>query len=607
MVRPLRPAFTLLLRAMLLIAASLPVMACGDAPAGVEGWWIGTAKGQRSFDVVLVLERNDGGLKGQAAIPALGSLGNDIVDLRAEGDRVTGTLPVMAGTVSIDVSLAGDALEGRLLATPPGAAAPLEMPLRLERTADARKVAGARRYSGQIDAGVRQIMVGLWLAKDEAGRRCAALDIPEQGLEGLPSYVSRAEDGTMTVRMPVPGDATFVLKEAGDDLRGTFSQGALKCDIAFAPLDPAAPLPAPKAKARPQDPKGPFPYTSRTFQIMMPAGHLIEGTFIAPEGASKERPVPAVLLVTGSGPQDRDESIAGHRPFAVLADSLARRGIAVLRCDDRGVGKSTGDHASAVTDDFASDAKFALMTLAGADEVDRTRVGFVGHSEGALAAALAVGMLDEDPKADAKAAFCVMLAGPGVPGDAVLREQNAALMRAAGKSDADTAAERAAHAALLDAVAQGAPAEVTRARARELVLEQLRLGGMEADRLPPDAIDQQADAAVAQLSAPWMKRFLALDPAVALRKVTCPVLALNGSLDAQVTPQQNLPAIEKALAEARVPATVRVMPGLNHLFQPAKTGGLDEYASIDTTIDPAVLQAVADWVLAQPPRPPASR
>lgn len=600
--RPNHLPFAFLVRAMLCVAASLPFVACGEAPAGIEGWWIGAAKGQRAVDVVLVIERADGALKGQAAVPAFGSLGNDITDLRAEGDRVTGTLSVMAGALSLDVRLSGDALEGRLLATPPGAAAPMELPIRFERTADARKAEDARRFAGQIDAGLRQIMVGLWLAKDAGGHWCAAVDIPEQGLQGLPSYVTRAEDGTITVRMPVPGDATFVLKEAGKDLRGTFSQGALKCDIAFVPLDPGAPLPAAKDKARPQDPKEPFPYSSRTFQIMMPAGHVIEGTFIAPQGASKEHPVPAVLLVSGSGPQDRDESIAGHRPFAVLADALARRGIAVLRCDDRGVGKSTGDYATATTDDFAADAKFALLTLASAEEVDRTRVGLLGHSEGALAAALAVGMLDEDPKAHTKAAFTVLLAGPGVPGDAVLREQNARLLRAAGKSDAETAAERAAHSALLDAVAQAAPPEVAKAKARELVIEQVKLGGMDPARMPPGAIDQQADAALAQLASPWMKRFLVLDPAVPLRKVTCPVLALNGSLDAQVTPEQNLPAIEKALGEARVPVTARVMPGLNHLFQPARTGGLDEYASIDTTVDPAVLKAVADWVLAQPPR-----
>lgn len=597
-----RSTLACLIRAMLCVAAFLPFAACGDAPAGVEGWWIGAAKGQRAFDVVLVLERVDGALKGQAAIPALGSLGNDIADLRVEGDRVTGTLSVMAGAMSLDVRLAADALEGRLLATPPGAAAPMEMPIRLDRTADARKAEGARRYSGQIDAGLRQIMVGLWLARDAGGRWCSAVDIPDQGLEGLPSYVTRAEDGTFTVRMPVPGEATFVLKEADKDLRGTFSQGTLKCDIAFAPLDPAAPLPAAKPKARAQDPKEPVPYTSRTFQILMPAGHTIEGTFIAPRGASRERPVPAVLLVSGSGPQDRDESIAGHRPFAVLADALARRGIAVLRCDDRGVGKSSGDHAQATTDDFASDAKFSFLTLANAEEVDRARVGFIGHSEGALAAAMAVGLLDEDPQAHAKAAFAVFLAGPGVPGDAVLREQNARLLRAAGKPDADTVTERAAQAALLDAVAQGAPTEVLRAKARELVIEQMKLGGADVSKVPPASIDQPADAAVAQLASPWMKRFLVLDPSAALRRMTCPVLALNGSLDAQVSPEQNLPPIEKALGEAKVPVTVRVMPGLNHLFQPAKTGGLDEYATIETTIDPAVLQAVADWVLAQPPR-----
>ena len=317
--------------------------------------------------------------------------------------------------------------------------------------------------------------------------------------------------------------------------------------------------------------------------------------------------MPGVVLVTGSGPQDRDESLMGHRPFAVLADALARRGIAVLRCDDRGVGNSTGDFAASTVDDFASDAAFALMTLGAKPEVDPTRVGILGHSEGAAAAALAVGLVDVDPQATLNASFLVMLAGTGVDGDAVLREQNTRMMRVAGKSDEEIAPSRAAQAAFLDGVRRKADDAELRTLARALVTSQVRLNGGDPDAIPPAALDAQVESAVSQSKAAWMRRFLELDPAVALRKVTCPVLALNGALDVQVTPEQNIPPIEAALKQAGVPATVKVLPGLNHLFQPAPTGAFAEYAQIEVTMDPTVPATVADWILAQPPRPPASR
>ncbi len=297
----------------------------------------------------------------------------------------------------------------------------------------------------------------------------------------------------------------------------------------------------------------------------------------------------------------------GHRPFEVIADALARRGIAVLRCDDRGIGGSDGSYAEADTDGFASDAHFGFLTLASAVEVDPARVGIIGHSEGGTIAPMVVASIDADASATAKVAFIAMLAGTGVDGDRVLREQNARLLLASGKTEAQIAAERAAHAAFLDAVKQGADPVVLRAKAREMIIEQLKLRGVDTAALPAGALDSQADSAVAQMAMPWMKRFLALDPAEYLAKVTCPVLALNGSLDAQVTVEQNVPAIEAALKKSGSPYTVKVLPGLNHLFQPAKTGGVEEYAAIETTVDPSVLAILADWCNAQRPRAPASR
>ena len=598
-------AARLFVLALSMLAAAMRADA-GDGDALV-GQWMGVAKGPRPVDVILIVERKDGKLSALGALPGFGSLGEAIGDAKFEGGRLSGTVPAMVGRMFIDVSLAGEALEGKLLATPPGTPDTIDMPVRLERIVDPRTVAGARTWAGQLDAGVQQVVMGLTLAELGGGRWSGTVDIPLQKIARLPLYVSRAADGTFTARIPVQGDATLVLAEADGNLRGTFSQGGFKGDIAFAPHEAGKPLPEPGRKARPQDPKPPFPYTSRIIRYQVPAGHTIEGTLLVPEGASKDRRVPGVLLVTGSGQQDRDESLMGHRPFEVIADSLARRGIAVLRCDDRGIGGSDGSYAEADTDGFASDAHFGFLTLASAVEVDPARVGIIGHSEGGTIAPMVVASIDADASATAKVAFIAMLAGTGVDGDRVLREQNARLLLASGKTEAQIAAERAAHAAFLDAVKQGADPVVLRAKAREMIIEQLKLRGVDTAALPAGALDSQADSAVAQMAMPWMKRFLALDPAEYLAKVTCPVLALNGSLDAQVTVEQNVPAIEAALKKSGSPYTVKVLPGLNHLFQPAKTGGVEEYAAIETTVDPSVLAILADWCNAQRPRAPASR
>lgn len=592
------------------MCAALWCVAAGPARAegsAFEGVWIGATTGERVVDLVLVVETKDGKLIGQAALPSFGTLGDPVPDLAEKDGRLTGTISAMVGTMKFNVSRAGEAADGMLSALPPGSPTPIEMPLHLERTIEARSSKEARAWKGQLEAGAQSIVMGIVIAPNGADRWAGAIDIPSQRIRNLPMRVARAADGTYTINMPIQGNATFVLREADGKLSGEYSQGKFKAPIEFAPHDDSKPLPAAKPRPRPQDPQPPFPYDIRIQQIGHPSGHKLEGTLLVPKTATKEKPVPAVLLVTGSGQQDRDESIMGHRPFAVLADALARRGIAVLRCDDRGIGGSDGDFASATTDDFVSDAMYEFVTLAGVDQVDRCRVGIVGHSEGGLVAPMAAVKLSADKEAPSSPAFLVLMAGTGVNGDAILREQNTKLLRASGLTEEQIAPVRAAHAAFLDSVKQGADPVVLKARARELVLSQAKLGGMDMTKVPETAIDQQADGAVQQVNSPWMKRFLTLDPAEALRQVSCPVMVLNGTLDAQVSAEQNVPAIEAALKEAaakdpRAQATVKVMPGLNHLFQPAKTGSLDEYTTIDTTMSPEVLDAIAAWVLAQPSR-----
>jgi pimeloyl-ACP methyl ester carboxylesterase len=285
------------------------------------------------------------------------------------------------------------------------------------------------------------------------------------------------------------------------------------------------------------------------------------------------------MLITGSGAQDRNESIVDHQPFLVLADHLTRKGIAVLRADDRGVGKSGGNFATATTVDFASDVEAGLAFLRSRREVDQQRLGLIGHSEGGMIAPMVAAR-------NSAVHFIVLMAGPGVPGDEIIVEQARLISLASGM--APEIAQRGAEQqrSVLEIIKREKDASALEAALRERLTA---LG------LPPAQIDLQLKA----LTAPWYRYFVSYDPAPSLAALTCPVLAINGEKDLQVPPAQNLPAIRRALA-SNPSAQVEEIPGVNHLFQPAKTGLPAEYASTEETIAPAVLDRISNWILGQP-------
>jgi hypothetical protein len=281
-----------------------------------------------------------------------------------------------------------------------------------------------------------------------------------------------------------------------------------------------------------------------------------------------------VVLVTGSGPQNRDEELMGHKPFLVLADYLTRRGIAVLRYDDRGVGRSTGRFATATTADFASDAWAAWQTLSARPDINAKRIGLLGHSEGGLIAPMLAA-------AHPEIAFVVMLAGPGVTGEQIMLKQAEAIGKASGAPEAAVAAntdlQKQVFAILREETSMDRIAE--------------RIGAI------PTGSKEASAALVKQSVSPWMRYFALYDPAPALAKVRCPVLAITGELDLQVLPAQNLPAIRAALKQGgNTDHTVLELPGLNHLLQPAKTGLPAEYAQIETTMAPAALDMITAWI-----------
>jgi uncharacterized protein len=301
---------------------------------------------------------------------------------------------------------------------------------------------------------------------------------------------------------------------------------------------------------------------------------VLAGTFTKPAARG---PFPAVLLISGAGPHDRDETMSGHKPFFVLADFLTRRGIAVLRVDDRGTAQSTGDFDAATTRDFASDAEAGVRYLLSRDDVEAKHIGLIGHGEGAIAAAMVAARMPQ-------VSFVVLLAGTGVPGEDVLLAQTEEAEAAAGMTDEQIEADLAIGRLLYRMVIAGkSEAELRR------VLFRL------ASTYQPFIEHWQRQ--LPHLETPWLKFFLTYDPASALENITCPVLALDGEKDMEVVAEQNIPEIRAALKRAHNrDVTARILPGLNYLFQTAKTGFGAEYETIPETISPNVLRMIGDWI-----------
>lgn len=401
------------------------------------------------------------------------------------------------------------------------------------------------------------------------------IDIPAQGVRGLPLEKITINDLRIVFSISgVPGTPTFDGELNADTIAGSFSQAQFQFPFKLArqtgPDEPTR---------RPQDPRPPFPYSSE--EVRIPAGDVtLAGTLTIPPG---DGPFTGVILLTGSGPQNRDQEIMDHRPFAVWADALTRAGFAVLRCDDRGIGGSTGDFASATLREFADDAEACWRWLSARDHVKR--VGLMGHSEGAIVAAHVAARNE-------RVAFVVMIAGPGLTGRGTLLAQNRALMLAAGLNDEQAEAVVLAAGNLFDALEQDLPQEELLARVKTLILTQ-----SSTNPLPDEALHEMARASLRQIQTPWFRTFLTHDPAADLRRLSVPVLALFGSLDLQVVPAVEMPPMEAALRTApTTDVTARVFEGLNHLMQPARRGTIDEYSAIDTTVSPEVLRTVSDWL-----------
>ncbi len=423
----------------------------------------------------------------------------------------------------------------------------------------------------------------------ELGKDSGTISIPLQGAKDLPLSGVSVTDKELKFGIASAGAAwEMKVSDDGKSATGVLKQGG---EFKTTMKRLAAGESAAKELKRPQEPKAPFPYEALEVSFEnKPAGATFAGTLTLPKGSG---PFPCVVMVTGSGPQDRDEALLGHRPFLVIADHLTRHGIAVLRYDDRGVAKSTGKFATATSDDFADDALAAVEFLKTRKEVDAKKIGIVGHSEGGLIAPICAAKSKE-------VAFIVLLAGTGISGAELLPIQSKLISIATGTPAADAERQAKTSSGIFALMIAGKTDAELKAAIRAAVLEELRLEPETKD-LPEAELNKKADQMVAEQAAeilnPWFKRFLVLDPRENLKKVTCPVLALNGEKDLQVPPKQNLPQIEKALKDSgNKDVTTIEFPGLNHLFQNCKTGSPTEYAEIEETFAPVALEAVTNWI-----------
>jgi fermentation-respiration switch protein FrsA (DUF1100 family) len=437
-------------------------------------------------------------------------------------------------------------------------------------------------WAGVLRPGAASLRITLTITRDAAGGYVGTAGSPDQGPTRIPATVAVRGD-TLTFAIPTAGARFVGVLSAGDSVRGTFTQGPGTLPLALGRAAPGVPAPAAR---RPQTPAAPFPYRTQDVTFESVPGVRLAGTLVVPPGPG---PFPAVVFITGSGPQNRDEELFEHRPFAVIADRLARAGVASLRADDRGVGASTGDFRAATSADFAADAEAAVRYLRTRPEVARDRVGLLGHSEGGLIAPMVAARTRD-------VAFLVLLAGPGLPGDSILLLQGAALARAAGLPDAAVAQQASVQRPLFAAVRAARDSADASTRIRRAV-DSIVTAQPEAARAGARA---QLATASEQLATPWMRYFLTHDPAPVLRRVQVPVLALNGALDRQVPAAENLGAIRAALAAGRNrDHTETTLAGLNHLFQTAGTGLPNEYGVIEETVAPAALDAVTAWIVAR--------
>jgi hypothetical protein len=572
-------------------AGALPAHAAEPA-ASPAGHWEGEVKLPGTKLAIRVdLQHADAGWSGTVDIPVQALRGFQLDAIKINGNSVEFAMPNIPGDPVFRGKLAadGESIDGELSQS--GMKFPFTIARKEQPAEDkAWMTAGvpgeglAGFWSGTLKpTPLIQLRLSLEITTKEDGQFAGELISLDQGSARIPLTATVKEGGEVDMQVSkVGGSFKGRFNEKGSELSGHWRQGGGDLPLTFKRQAKATEL------KRPQEPRKPYPYEEEQVEVPTPADDVkLAGTFTVPRDGG---PHPAVVLVSGSGPQDRDEALMGHRPFLVLADHLTRNGIAVLRYDDRGIGKSTGDFGKATHSDFVEDALAAVDWLKARPEVDPQRIGIVGHSEGGIVAPLAAAKRPDD------VAFIVMLAGVGVPMEQLLLRQGADMGRIMGQVDSEIEKQAKSQRKAFSLLRSDADQATLEKAIREVIEEQLselKPEEREAVGISDAFAESQAKVSV----TPWFRQLIAYDPRPALLEVKCPVLAINGEKDIQVAAEENLAGIQAALAEGgNADVTIKEFPGLNHLFQHCTTGSVSEYGEIEETFAPEALETVSEWI-----------
>ncbi len=437
-------------------------------------------------------------------------------------------------------------------------------------------------WEGRIDAGSIEVRLWLIVEQDSLGNIVTTADAPDQDANGIAVDSLQVIGSTVSFKIPkVMGHFVGELKEDMNGIDGTWTQGLSSVALRLDRLDTRP------SSRRYQEPVEPFPYMVEHVRFKNASKAIrLAGTLTLPENSYN---APAVILVSGSGPQDRDSKIMGHKPFKVIADHLSRNGVAVLRYDDRGTAESEGNFAAATSDDLATDVAAAFEYLKRRKEINPEKIGIIGHSEGGLIAPMVAAL-------NADIAFIVLMAGPGSTGEQILYQQLELLNKAAGMSDADVKKVLKSTAKIYEI----AKSDLSYKEAVVALRKQFkRKSWWMTKKMKTEKNLTEASVSVIaqQVFSDWFRRFLVVDPADYLKDVKCPVLAINGEKDLQVPPSPNLDLIEEYLRSAgNSKVEVHRLKDLNHLFQHCETGAVKEYNRIEETISPEVLEILLVFI-----------
>jgi pimeloyl-ACP methyl ester carboxylesterase len=541
-------------------------------------------------DLVEPVDEETEAWSGTIDIPAQMIRAFALGEVEVDGSAVSFTMPNIPGDPGFDgqVTDDGEGISGTFRQGGQSFPFSVARAVGVESTGQtpSRGIAGeglAGIWQGSLRAGPVELRLVLHVDEQEDGSFKASLDSLDQGAMGIPvSSISGADGAVLFEVAAVGGKFEGRFNQDGSEMEGTWTQGGNGLPLVFKRIEKAPDV------SKKQDPKKPYPYDERevTFENA-DAGITLAGTLTVPRG---EGPFPAVVLMTGSGPQNRNEELLGHRPFLVLADHLTRKGIAVLRYDDRGVGASKGNYGKATHEDFADDARAAFEFLKAQEKIDPKRVGLCGHSEGGVHAPIVAANNDD-------VAFIVMLAGVGVPMDELLKRQRNDMIAVLGLEHVIDPREVELSNRIFDVLRDAGATPEARKQTEELTKQIVALYSVEqrkALQITDAMIEQQRK----MMLSPWFVALLRYDPVPTLARVHCPVLAINGDKDVQVAADENLEGIRAGLnAGGNEDVTIVKLAGLNHLFQKCTTGAVAEYGAIEETFNPVALNTVSDWIL----------